>query len=42
MSVIDWIVLVVTLLSIILYGLYKSREEKNLENYFLSGRRASQ
>jgi len=41
MSVIDWIVLVVTLLSIILYGLYKSREEKNLENYFLLNRSSS-
>jgi len=41
MSVIDWMVLVVTLLSIILYGLYKSREEKNLENYFLLNRSSS-
>ena len=38
MSSIDWIVLVVTLTGIILYGLYKSRTEKNLEGYFLSNR----
>lgn len=34
----DWIVLAVTLLGIILYGLYKSRTTKNLEGYFLSNR----
>jgi solute:Na+ symporter, SSS family len=34
----DWIVLVVTLSGIILYGLYKSRTSKNLEGYFLSNR----
>jgi solute:Na+ symporter, SSS family len=38
MSSIDWIVLVVTLLGIIAYGLYKSRTAKNLEGYFLSNR----
>ena len=38
MSTIDWIVLIVTLVGIILYGLYKSKEEKNLENYFLLNR----
>lgn len=38
MSGIDWIVLVVTLLGIITYGLYKSRTTKNLEGYFLSNR----
>lgn len=38
MSSIDWIVLVATLLSIIAYGLYKSRTAKNLEGYFLSNR----
>ncbi len=35
MSLLDWIVLIVTLVGIILYGLYKSRSEKNLESYFL-------
>ncbi len=38
MSKIDWIVLVVTLAGIIVYGLYKSRTSKNLEGYFLSNR----
>jgi SSS family transporter len=38
MSSIDWVVLVVTLLVIIAYGLYKSRTAKNLEGYFLSNR----
>src|SRR6195952_2677202 len=41
MSLPDWIVLVVTLVSIILYGLYKSRSEKNLESYFLLNRSSS-
>jgi SSS family transporter len=36
MSQLDWIVLVVTLLAIITYGLYKSRTSHNLEGYFLS------
>lgn len=34
----DWIVLAVTLLGVILYGIYKSRTSKNLEGYFLSNR----
>src|ERR687897_3942950 len=38
MSRIDWIVLTLTLLGIIAYGLYKSRTSKNLEGYFLSNR----
>jgi SSS family transporter len=38
MSGIDWIVLIITLLGIIAYGLYKSRTTKNLEGYFLSNR----
>jgi len=41
MSLIDWIVLIVTLVGIILYGLYKSRAEKNLESYFLLNRSSS-
>jgi SSS family solute:Na+ symporter len=41
MSLLDWIVLVVTLAGIILYGLYKSRSEKNLESYFLMNRSSS-
>ena len=38
MSNIDWIVLFVTLITIIVYGIYKSRTTKNLEGYFLSNR----
>src|SRR6187399_335626 len=38
MSIIDWIILIVTLCSIIVYGVYKSRTTKNLEGYFLSNR----
>src|ERR1700750_1081595 len=41
MSLLDWIVLVVTLVGIILYGLYKSKSEKNLESYFLMNRSSS-
>jgi len=36
MSQLDWIILVITLLVIILYGLYKSRTSHNLDGYFLS------
>src|SRR5688572_27957352 len=35
-STIDWIVLVLTLLLIITYGVYKSRTTRNLDGYFLS------
>ncbi len=38
MSKIDWIVLAITLLAIITYGLYKSRTTKDLDGYFLSNR----
>ena len=38
MSQLDWIVLAITLTTIIAYGLYKSRTAKNLEGYFLSDR----
>ncbi|MFL9485435.1 sodium:solute symporter [Chitinophagaceae bacterium LWZ2-11] len=38
MSRLDWIVLSITLIGIIAYGLYKSRTSKNLEGYFLSNR----
>ena len=38
MKQLDWIVLIVTLLVIISYGLYKSRTSKNLDGYFLSNR----
>src|SRR5258705_724347 len=38
MSPLDWIVLVVTLLVIIAYGLYRSRTTHNLDGYFLCNR----
>ncbi len=38
MSQPDWIILVVTLLAIVSYGLYKSRTSHNLDGYFLSNR----
>src|SRR6266516_2434811 len=38
MSQLDWIVLVVTLLAIIDYGVYKRRTTRNLDGYFLSNR----
>ncbi len=38
MNQLDWIVLVVTLLAIITYGLFKSRTSRNLDGYFLSNR----
>jgi SSS family transporter len=41
MNQLDWIVLVVTLLAVIAYGLYKSRVSHNLDGYFLSDRSMS-
>jgi SSS family solute:Na+ symporter len=38
MGQLDWIVLSVTLLAIVGYGLYKSRTSKDLDGYFLSNR----
>lgn len=38
MTLTDWIVIAITLLGIVLYGLYRSRTTKNLEGYFLSNR----
>src|ERR1043166_8333169 len=37
MSGIDWLVLCVTLISVIAYGLYKSKHEENLSGYFKGG-----
>ena len=34
MSLIDWIVLIITLIAVIAYGVYKSTHEKNLDSYF--------
>jgi SSS family solute:Na+ symporter len=38
MSYQDWIVLIVTLTCIIVYGVYKSKSTKDLDGYFLSNR----
>ncbi|HYM94176.1 MAG TPA: sodium:solute symporter, partial [Chitinophagaceae bacterium] len=38
MNPLDWIVLILTLVCTIAYGLYKSRTTHNLEGYFLSNR----
>ncbi len=38
MNRIDWIILFVTLITMVGYGLYKSRTTKNLDGYFLSNR----
>jgi Na+/proline symporter len=38
MSRLDWIVLIVTLFGIVVYGLYKSRTTKNMDGYFLCNR----
>lgn len=38
MSFIDWSVLLLTLLSIVLYGVWKSRGTKNIEGYLLADR----
>jgi len=35
MSVADWIVLVVTLVGIVLYGIWKSRGQRDMQGYFL-------
>lgn len=38
MSLIDWLVLSITLLSIIMYGVWKSRGAKNIDTYLLADR----
>jgi SSS family solute:Na+ symporter len=38
MSQLDWIVLIITLATIVAYGVYKSRTTHNLDGYFLSNR----
>ncbi len=37
MSTIDWFVLIVSLLSVVAYGIFKSNHEKSLHGYFKSG-----
>lgn len=41
MTNLDWIVLVVTLTGIVIYGMYRSRTTQNLDGYFLSNRSMS-
>jgi SSS family solute:Na+ symporter len=36
MSILDWFVLIITLLAVITYGIYKSKSEKTLDGYFKS------
>jgi len=38
MRLLDWVVLVGSLVSIVAYGLYKSRGSRTMENYLLAGR----
>jgi SSS family transporter len=38
MNRLDWIVLILSLVSIVFYGLYRSRTSRNLDGYFLSNR----
>ncbi len=38
MSVIDWIVLLITLFLIVFYGVWKSRGTKNIDGYLLADR----
>ena len=38
MSTIDWIILILTLLSIVCYGIYKSKNVKTIDGYILSDR----
>ncbi len=38
MTQLDWVVLILTLASIIIYGVYRSRTTRNLDGYFLSNR----
>ncbi|MGZ3938414.1 MAG: sodium:solute symporter [Flavisolibacter sp.] len=38
MSQLDWIVLAISLVAVILYGIYRSRTSRNLDGYFLSNR----
>ena len=38
MSLPDWIVLAVTLLTIVIYGVWKSGSNKNIDQYFVGGR----
>jgi SSS family solute:Na+ symporter len=39
MSTIDWIILIITLLSIVLYGVWKSRGTKNIDGFLLADKK---
>ncbi len=39
MSGIDWIVLLLTLISIVFYGIWKSRGTKNIDGYLLADKK---
>ena len=41
MKQIDWIILVVTLLSIVVYGVYKTKGSKNVEDYILGNKQTN-
>jgi SSS family solute:Na+ symporter len=41
MKQIDWIILVVTLLSIVIYGVYKTKGSKNVEEYILGNKQTN-
>ncbi len=41
MTPLDWIILVLTLVCVIIYGVYRSRTTRNLDGYFLSNRSMS-
>jgi len=38
MSILDWVVLVLTLLLVVMYGIYKGRATKDIDGYFRSSR----
>jgi Na+/proline symporter len=38
MRTIDWVVFITTLVLIVIYGIWKGRKQKSLENYLLAGR----
>ncbi len=38
MSILDWAMLLITILAVIIYGIYKGRETKDIDGYYRSGR----
>ena len=41
MQQLDWIILSVTLLSIVIYGVYKTKGSKNVEDYILDNKQTN-